>query len=347
MTATYIENVAAVPGTLRAAAEMYATAHFDRALDEAASLLRDRAVTSTGMGASFFALTATRASLDPALRLHWIDETGYLDENVERISRPLDALLAVSQSGETVEARKLLPKLGGVPQVLVTRDVDSSLARQADVVLPQHCPADLSVSVQTYVTQIAVLELLAARVARRETEPLLADLRSVADSAAVVLDTLRGPIQDAAVLLSDADQIYALGRGNSVASALGTGLLFKEAAKRDCEGMSSAQFRHGGVEVVSARTAALIFAGGEPDLRRLDENLARELVSYGSQVVVVTHDDFAELDGVTVLRLPPGPASMRRILEILPSELMAYDLAERNNVVAGEFHNTVPVIVSA
>lgn len=347
MTATYLENVGSQPRTLRAAAEAYATREFGESLDGAAALLRNRAVTSTGMGASLFALHATRASLDAAFQANWIDESGYLEERVDAVTRPLDALLVVSQSGETIEARKLLSNLADVPRVLVTRDTESSLAKIADVVLPQHCAADLSVSVQTYVTQIAVLEMLASRVDGRDTSSVLGDLRSVAEAVQVVLETMQDDVEAAAKLISEAQQIYALGRGNSVASALGTGLLFKEAAKRDCEGQSTAQFRHGAVEVVSGTTATLIFASSEPRKRQLDENVVGELVKYGSRVVVICDGAFPEVGDATLLRLPDAPASMRRILEIVPAQLMAHHLAERNGVIAGEFRNTVPVIVSA
>jgi glucosamine--fructose-6-phosphate aminotransferase (isomerizing) len=346
-TGTYLENVYGQPAALRAAAARYAAEPFRDALAAAAGLLRGRSVTSTGMGASFFALHAARASLDPALRPHWIDETGYLEEHFDAVERPLDVILAISQSGESVEARKLFDKLAGVPQVLITRDPQSSLARSADVVIPLECPPDLSVAVQTYITQIAVLELLARAVAGADGAPLLADLRQTADSIQALLDTMAGDIEEAAKLVSEAEQIYALGRGNSVGNALGTALLFKEAAKRDCEGQSAAQFRHGAVEVVSTTTATIVFASSAPEKTQLDENLIGELVKYGSRVVVVCDEQFPDVRDATLLRLPAAPASTRAILEIVPLQLMAHHLAERNGVTAGEFRNTVPVIVTA
>ncbi len=344
---TYLDNVLAQPQTLREAAAAYAGDGFGQALDKAASLLSGGALTSTGMGASFFALEATRRSLDAVVRLHWIEETGFLAERAGALHRPLDSLLLVSQSGETVEGRLLLPQLGGVPSVLVTRDPASSLAGAADVVLPLHSPPDRSVAIQTYVTSVAVLELLALRIAGRETAGFLDALRACADSADRLLARLRSELAVITGPLLRASQIYALGRGNSVGSALGTALLFKEAAKRDCEASSAAQFRHGAVEVVAGNTAIIVYGSAEPEQQLLDYRLVSELVSYQASVLVVCDEDFPDVTGASLLRLPPGPAETRAILEIIPAQLVAHALAESNGVTAGDFRNTVPVIVSA
>lgn len=347
MSASYLDNVHAQPDTLVQAAEEYATGAFGTLLSDAAGVLRGHSVTSTGMGASFFALHATRAAMDRAIGRHWIDETCYLDENLETLGRPMDALLAVSQSGETVEGRKLLPRLRNVPRILITRDTTSSLAAEADVVLSQHCPADLSVSVQTYITQIALLELLSAHVEERPTAALITGMHQCAEAISRILTVAAANIEAAAKTLSGADQIYALGRGNSIASALGTALLFKEGAKQNCEGQSAAQFRHGAVEVISASTGVIVFANGGEAARQLDLNLIGELNSYGARVVVISDRDFPDCGAAVHLWLPKILAALRSIVEIVPSQLMAHHLAEENGVTAGEFRNTVPVIVSA
>jgi glucosamine--fructose-6-phosphate aminotransferase (isomerizing) len=339
--------VHAQPQTLRAAAAAYASEGFSQALEAAVAVLRGGSLTSTGMGASFFALQAARRSLDAAAALHWIDETGFLAERAGALYRPLDALLLVSQSGETVEARELLRQLPGVPSVAVTRDPASSVAAAADVVLPLYSPPDRSVAIQTYVTSVAVLELLALRLRRQDTAGFLADLRACADAAELLMESLGAQLAATAEQLAAAGQIYALGRGNSVGSALGTALLFKEAAKRDCEAGSCSQFRHGAVEVVAGDTAVIIYGAADPEQQVLDHRLTGELISYGASVFVVCDGDFPDVPGASMLRLPPAPAPTRAILEILPAQLIAAALAESNGVLAGDFRNTVPVIVSA
>lgn len=346
-SATYLDNVLAQPATLREAAAAYATRDFREALDRSAALLSRGAVTSAGMGASLFALHGARTALDAAVAAHWIDEAGFLAEQAAALRRPLDALLLVSQSGETVEGRELRRQLPGLPTVLITRDPGSSLASAADVVLPLHCPPDLSVAIQTYVTSLAVLRLLALRLRGQDPESFLAGLRACADAAESLIDSLGPQLAAGAARLAGASQIYALGRGDALGSALGTALLFKESAKRDCEASSCAQFRHGAVEVVAGQTAAIVYGAADPGQQLLDYRLVSELVSYGAGVLVICDASFPEVPGASLLRLPPAPAATRQILEIIPAQLIANALAESNGVLAGDFRNTVPVIVTA
>jgi glucosamine--fructose-6-phosphate aminotransferase (isomerizing) len=346
---TYLENIHSQPEVLHGVADSYRAGEGAQRLLLASEILRGRRLTSTGMGASLFALLATRSALDVATGDHAIEETGYLSEHPGELGRPLDSLLVVSQSGETIEARKLLGQdVAEVPTVVVTRDPRSSVAENADVVLPLYSDPDLSVAVQTYTSTVAVLSFLAGQLGGRGTGALIEELHGCADSVATLIGKLESEIGAACAQLAEASQIYALGRGSSIASALGTGLLFKEAAKRGCEGASSAQFRHGAVEVVDERTAAIVFASSDGDKAQLDQNFIGEMSKYGARIVVVCDERFpAVSEDLVTLRIPSSTGMTRSILEIVPMQLMAYHLAERNNVRAGEFRNTVPVIVSA
>jgi glucosamine--fructose-6-phosphate aminotransferase (isomerizing) len=345
---TYLENLHGQPEALRGVARAYASPAGSALLDQAAAALRKRALTSTGMGASLFALLATRPSFDAAASPHWIEETGYLSEQSWPSSRSLDGLLVVSQSGETIEARTLAKQVTADATVLVTRDPESSLAASADVVLPLYCEPDLSVALKTYTSTTAVLALLAARIQAVDPQPVFDEINACADQMEALIGAIGDEAAAAARHLGAATKIYAVGRGRSLGSALGTGLLFKEASKRHAEGQSSAQFRHGAVEVVDDQTAAVVFASSEPGKRQLDENLVSELLDYGARVVVICDRDYPNVPQEAVtLRIPTAPELSRVILEIVPPQLMAYHAAELNGVTAGEFRNTVPVIVTA
>jgi glucosamine--fructose-6-phosphate aminotransferase (isomerizing) len=341
---TFMDNICGQPESLRRVATLYGSPDGMAALDAAAELLHGKTLTSTGMGASLYALFATRRLLDATSPGHMIDETGYLSENLEHLSRRVQAALVVTQSGETVEAKALLAADAVRPVIVVTRDPTSSVAKDADLVLPVPCEPDLSVALQTYTSTIAVLALLASRLGGGDVKTVLDDVLRVADRVEEQIPALRDDIVGIADYLGSVGQIYAIGRGASLGSALGTALLLKEAAKRNCEGGGSAQFRHGAVEVLSPETAVIVFTGDHEAARRLDENLTAELKSYGAPVVVFGP------------RVPPGgkgivvrsvSAAFRPVTEIVPAQLLADAMAHRNGVTPGEFRNAVPVISSA
>ncbi len=345
---TYLDNVYGQARSLRDLTHAYGSEAGAALLDQAAGLLVGRSVTSTGMGASYFALHATRHALDSGPLRHWIEDTGYLSEHLNTLNRPLEAVLLVSQSGESVEAKALISQLTDVPLIVITGHPGSTIADSADLVLPLFCGDDLSVAVQSYSSSIAVLTLLATRIAGEPIGPVLDAIRRCADLVDQLPGSLVMPLTETTDRLVDAAHLYALGRGSSFGSALGTALLLKEAAKRDCEGSSSAQFRHGAVEVVSASSGVIVFADSASGQTRLDQNLIAELLRYGSRVVVVSDDDYPTLPAdVVSIRVPTVSGQLRAITEMIPMQLLAHQLAERNGFTAGEFRNTVPVIVSA
>ena len=113
-------------------------------------------VIVTGMGKSGHIagkIAATLASTGtPAFFLHPA-EAGHGDLGM--ITRP-DALLALSNSGETAEILVLLPHLKrlGVPLIAMTGRADSSLAQAADITLdvsvgPEACPHNLAPTTST------------------------------------------------------------------------------------------------------------------------------------------------------------------------------------------------------
>jgi glucosamine--fructose-6-phosphate aminotransferase (isomerizing) len=343
----FLQNIDAQPDALRRVVDLYSRQGGRTLLSGAGDVLQGKPAHSSGMGASLFALLAARRLLDAALPGHVIEETSYLSENLSHVSRPLEALLLVSQSGETVEARALQDRCPSVPTVAITRNLSSSVAVAADVVLPMACEGDLSVAVQTYSSTIAVLALVAAQVQDGDIDDVLEDISQTADTIEKQIPLLAEETRALADHIGGAQQIYAVGRGASIGTAFGTGLLLKEAAKRNCEGSGSAQFRHGAVEVISNETAVIVFTGDQPGVRKLDDNLVGELRSYGAPVVVVGPKDGEGVRGDLFVGLPSTSARFRPILEVLPMQLLSAELAGRNGVVPGEFRNTVPVIATA
>jgi len=345
------EDILGQPGTLQQIVDFYGTGDGRALLTGAVRLLGHDRLVATGMGASTFALHATRAALAAGTGALWLEETGFLAEQGPAAAVPPAPLLLVSQSGETIEGRNLLAsrdRAAEFPVVVLTRDSDSSLASAADVVLPLCVEADLSVAIKTYTGSVAILALLAAELAGAGVGGVRTELLD----CAAKLQRLLEPLEDWAGQVVDAiahtPQIYVVGRKTSFASALGTALLVKETAKRACEGLSSSQFRHGAIEVVADRTVTIVFGGADPATHPFDLTLINELLGYGSRVVLVCDERFPEVDGAAMcVRLPAGPSLTSSILEIVPMQLMSHRLALRDGVSPGEFRNTVPVIVHA
>jgi arabinose-5-phosphate isomerase len=130
-------------------------------------------VVVTGMGKSGLIAQKTSATLastgTPSFFLHPAEA---IHGDIGRVGKD-DLLIAISNSGQTEEIRRLIPavKQIGAGLVAITGDEASSLARHADCVLhtgkpPEACPVGLAPTTST-TAQLAVGDALAMTVAKR------------------------------------------------------------------------------------------------------------------------------------------------------------------------------------
>ena len=143
-------------------------------------------------------------------------------------------------------------------------------------------------------------------------------------------------------LFQDARPIYLLGRGPSLASCHGGALVLEEMSRTPVIPMAAGLFRQGPIEVVDEHFRAVMFAGsGEP--ARLSFRLAQELLSLGAGLLWVGPQ---QLSGAVNIQLPDLPYYLLPILEIIPCQVLAFDLATRHGIQPGSVRYIQKVITS-
>ena len=241
-------------------------------------------------------------------------------------------IIAVSQSGQSAEIVRLLAENGRRAQIIaVTNTDDSPLALQADAVFLTSAGQESSVSCKTYVTALVVLSQVGALLGYADPRPIRSELEQAAPAAATYLNSWRDHVLELAAALDNVHNLFFVGRGISLA-AVGTGaLITKESTHYHAEGMSSAAFRHGPLEMVSEKTFVGVFCGAETTLG-LNAKLVEDIRRKGGR---------AELIGAEArrssLRIPAVPESVIPILEILPVEMITLALAAQTGREAGRF----------
>lgn len=304
------------------------------ALDVAAQALRaaaPRRLILTGMGSSFFAAyPAALRLLGSGLPAIWID----LSELVHH-GGTLDAdtaLVIVSQSGETVEAVRLLQaQVVHSPVVAITNNPTGTLARHATYVIETGAGEELTIATRTYTAALLALSLLAERMLGADLPALAAQLAPTLEAMQAIAE--RGEAQIAALpaVWRQSGPLSILGRGPSLATALSGGLLLKETAKLPAEGLSSAQFRHGPLEIAGAGHRAIICASSGPT-QNLDLRLAADVQACGSDVLLCGPAINAPVAQITLPDVWLSP-----LLEILPLQFLARALAIARGLEPGVF----------
>ncbi len=263
------------------------------------------------------------------------------------LSGTLDAettVVLVSRSGESVEVTKLLPKLAerGCRVIAVVNVPGSTLANAAAETIVVNSPSDRLVAIQTYTGTLAVLALLAAS-CFDELDSATSELEETIDAVEeLVSRSVSGTYSD---LWFDGGPLYLLGRGAALASVHTGALLMHEMARRPAVGMSSAQFRHGPVEVVTEEFRAILF-GTQPATAALDLALAEDLAGMGASVGWIG----PLIENASASRLgwwPEGaPARFASVLEIIPIQVLAFRIAESRGIASGEFRFAPAVTLS-
>jgi glucosamine--fructose-6-phosphate aminotransferase (isomerizing) len=333
----YFSDLMAQPGALKATIDHLAQ---DGAWRAAKAFVGDRGwrrIVLTGMGSSYHALHPLNLALIAAGVTPVMIETAELVHYALPLCDAGTLVILVSQSGRSAESLRLLDANQHAAILGVTNTPDSPLATRADLSLMTQAGAEFSVSCKTYVTTMLALTWLGAIVSARGEGETLAKLSPVAQHVADYLGNWRQYVDELGDLLEGSHHLFLAGRGRSLAT-VGTGaLIIKESSHVHAEGMSSAAFRHGPLEMLQDDMMTIVFDGDEPT-RMLNQRLASQLSSGGFRCNRVGVD--ARLQS---LRTPPCDAELLPILEILPVEMMTLALAGLAGREAGKFEHASKV----
>lgn len=290
----------------------------------------------TGMGSSLYAQYPLYLKLLSAGFPVTLIETSELIHHAAALLAPHTCVLAVSQSGRSAEILALLEKHTG-RLLAVSNAVDSPLVAAAHGALLTQAGEEHTVSCKTYIASLAALEVFGEALLGRPLAPRLAELWAVLPRIEQYLAEWQRHVAEFQQLLAGIQNVIYAGRGASLAAALTAGLTTKESTRAAAEGMSSAAFRHGPLEMVSERLFVLVFEGDEPT-RRLNQRLVDEINTLGGR---------ARLAGPSAppgaTHLPQVPPAAYPILEILPVQMLTLALAGLHGRTAGEFSQATKV----
>jgi len=324
---TFLDEIFEQPDVLRCCLDYYSgEAH---RLRRCLGRKPPASITFTGMGASrCAALPAVYYLNAHGFPARYLDTAELVYYQLPTLSER-EWLVVISQSGETIEVRRLLTCLRGRRPRLaaITNHPQSTLGQQADLVLPLHAGEQAFASTKTYTASVFVALLLATLCCegtmRRFLDGLAGDLKAFER----LLAKAHRQAGELANVVGRSNYVVLVGRGPSLASAREGALLFKEVCARAAEGMTGAQFRHGPLELLARPLAAVLFAAPGPALP-MDRALRRDLVRHRAQVLWVSSSR-ERTPGAHAFRLPACFPTLTPVFEIVPIQLLTWELARR------------------
>jgi glutamine---fructose-6-phosphate transaminase (isomerizing) len=319
----------------RALEETLAGLEVSKPLEKLAGMLqrgRFRRVVLTGMGSSFHALHPLNLKLVSHGLTAVLVETSELIHYESRLFDAKTLMVAVSQSGQSAEVVRLLKINRGKAAVIgVTNTVDSPLAAKADAAIVTRAGKEFSVSCKTYLAALMALQWLGDLLCGRDLGRTRQELRSSGPAVRDYLSRWKDHVRSLAQPLQNIGQLFLVGRGSSLAAVGAGALIIKESTHFHAEGMSSAAFRHGPLEMLSDESFVLVF-GGDNKTRDLNSGMVEDIRAEKGRAELVS-----EGDGLAPWTLPGAPRSLQPILEILPAQMITLALAAQRGREAGRF----------
>jgi glucosamine--fructose-6-phosphate aminotransferase (isomerizing) len=297
-------------------------------------------VVFTGMGSSLFAAYPAQAFLTSVGIRAIVWETAELLHHHMKILGPDTLLVAVSQSGETVEITNLLTRLPAKAGLVAVSNVEAStLARRGNLLLPMMAGSQGTVSTKTYMCAVAVLMYLAFALARKSERPLTTALSRATDAQEKILERRDVLIPPLVEFFDHPTYAALMARGADQASAHQGALMLKEVPRVGAEAISAAQFRHGPMEIVHPAHRYIVFA------RRVQRSktgelllkLAKDIHTHGGRVILLTDMAFADLPNVQRVPVSSVPLGLGTLVDSLYLQLLAHDLALRAGLEPGRF----------
>jgi glutamine---fructose-6-phosphate transaminase (isomerizing) len=250
---------------------------------------------------------------------------------------PGDLVIGITQSGETLDtlAAMRLARQRGATVLAVTNIMGSQATRDADGVLYTRAGLEISVAAtKTFVSQVAVMYLLALRIAelrgtldadrRRE---LVAALKRIPHAIATVLERCGGAVERIAERHFGKDFFLYLGRHTGLAVCLEGALKLKEISYIATDAYAAGEMKHGPIALLDEDTPVVVVATDSPVLDKVVSNMQEVRVRGAHVIAVATEGADLREHAEEVMFVPATDWMLQPLLAVIPLQLLAYRIA--------------------
>jgi glucosamine--fructose-6-phosphate aminotransferase (isomerizing) len=247
-------------------------------------------------------------------------------------------MIVISQSGETADTLAALrhAKSEGQKIAAVVNVPTSSMAREADLLLPTHAGPEIGVaSTKAFTCQLAVLAALAANLARAKGRLDEAEEKAIVKHLAEAPAALNGAlaydeaIETVARSIVDARDVLYLGRGTDYPLALEGALKLKEISYIHAEGYAAGEMKHGPIALIDDAVPVIVIAPSGPLFEKTVSNM-QEVQARGGKVVLISDYDGVQAVGdgcMATITMPKVHPLIAPLVYAVPVQLLAYHVA--------------------
>jgi glutamine---fructose-6-phosphate transaminase (isomerizing) len=246
--------------------------------------------------------------------------------------------LFISQSGETADTLAALrhARAEGQTIAVVVNVPTSSMAREADLLLPTHAGPEIGVaSTKAFTCQLAVLAALATNLAcakgRMTPEQESGIVEHLQEAPAALNAALAHDEEIAAMahLIVPARDVLYLGRGPDYPMALEGALKLKEISYIHAEGYAAGEMKHGPIALIDELVPVIVLAPSGPLFEKTVSNM-QEVRARGGKIVLISDAKGIAEAGegcMATIEMPEVHPLIAPLVYAVPVQLLAYHVA--------------------
>jgi len=196
-----------------------------------------------------------------------------------------DLIIAISQSGETIDVLQSIRKLKseGAKVVSITNVIESAIARESDYKIYMRAGPEIGVAAtKTFTTQVASLLFLYSYTFGKDWKALKDADKEVEQA----INATEGFTKRVGEELAKKQNIYYLGRGLSLPLAMEGALKIKEVSYVHAESYPAGESKHGPISLVENGFPVVFINDGE--MPELLKNNVMEMKARGGKIYVIS-----------------------------------------------------------
>lgn len=234
-------------------------------------------------------------------------------------------VIVISQSGETADTIAAMRKAkeNGALTLAIVNVKGSTIARESDRQIFIEAGPEIAVATtKAYILQVAVMALLACRVAGKKD--IVDELKRLPRLLKEVVDK-RDTYLEIAKKISDREDIFFIGRKMDYAISLEGSLKLKEVSYIHSEAYQAGELKHGTISLIDKGTPVFAIVT-EDDIREKTISNICEVKARGAMIIVVSNEDGFESD--YLIKVPRVSEFLQPILVVPCLQLIAYEVAK-------------------
>ena len=275
---------------------------------------------------------------------YWFEEYTSLDVTIDiasefryrKLKFKADCLYVfVSQSGETADTYAALDicNKNKMKTCSIVNVVESSIARDSDIVLPIHCGPEIGVaSTKAFLGQMLVLYMLCLKLSfdqkitsKKNYQEKIKNLLSLSNLCKKTLLT-DSKIQKISRVFIEAKGSMFLGRGYSFPIALEGALKLKELAYVHAEGYPAGEMKHGPLALIEEGMPVVVLAPRDDYYKKTISNM-QEVIARGAKVLLITNKSKDEIQSENIwetIEVENLSEDLLPFLTTIPLQKLAY-----------------------